>query len=419
MKTTLVALLLLVLAGTAAAADDAAARKALDQQRYREAAQLYAEIRAGAATEAAIGDALYWEAFARYRLGQTAELQQALALLERQAADYAGAATAAEGETLAARIAGELATRGEPAAAREIYELADQDRQREETRVAALHALAQMDPQKALPILAKVVRDRSGSSPGLRENAAVILCRMEGGAAVLLDLLPTETDPAMQEMLIMCLGEMGDDRTYTALADLLQRSDDPRLGAIIVLSLGRHEDPRAATLLAAIVRDQRRAPDVRANALLGLGNAHEEQAAALAAEILRQPDQPEQMLEVSLMTLARSEGERGAAALLQVAQDPAANDDVRAMALYQAGVNGLVDVAELRRIYESTDNGNLRIQVCHVLSQMDDQPGALDLMLHIVRTEPDPEIRQNAVFWIGQFDDPRAADALLEIINER
>jgi HEAT repeat protein len=40
-------------------------------------------------------------------------------------------------------------------------------------------------------------------------------------------------------------------------------------------------------------------------------------------------------------------------------------------------------------------------------------------MLHIVRTEPDPEIRQNAVFWIGQFDDPRAAEALVEIINQR
>lgn len=35
----------------------------------------------------------------------------------------------------------------------------------------------------------------------------------------------------------------------------------------------------------------------------------------------------------------------------------------------------------------------------------------------LVRTEQDPEIRQGAVFWLGRFDDPRAAEALLEIIG--
>jgi HEAT repeat protein len=122
-------------------------------------------------------------------------------------------------------------------------------------------------------------------------------------------------------------------------------------------------------------------------------------------------------MEVALMTLANSKRPGAADALLSVAQDPQAGDDIRAMALFNAGSRGNVDVAQLRSIYQNTDSRELKVQVCHLLSQMDGQPGALDLMLEIVRTEPDMEIRQNAVFWIGQFDDPRAVEALLEIID--
>jgi len=419
MKILLVCFLIVTVVSAALAADDAAARKALNDQRYLEAAELYAELRAAAKTGNAIGDAIYWEAFARYRLDRTSELKKALELLDLQKSEYADAPTAADGEALAARIAGELASRGEPGAAREIYQLADEDRQREETRIAALHALSEMDPAKALPILEKLVRDREGSSQELRQNAAFILCRMESGPAVLLTVLPSETDPAMQETIVMCLGEVGDERSFTILTDLLQRTQDPVLSEAIVISLGRRQDARTAGFLSGLVRDPQREPGLRAQALLGLAESSPEQAVELAMQLLPQPDQPEQLLEIALMTLARSESDRATDALLAVVKDPQASDEVRGMALYNAGTSGRLGVDQLRAIYDSTESGNLRIQVCHVLSQMDDQPGALDLMLHIVRTEPDPEIRQNAVYWIGHFDDPRAADALLEIINER
>ncbi len=41
-----------------------------------------------------------------------------------------------------------------------------------------------------------------------------------------------------------------------------------------------------------------------------------------------------------------------------------------------------------------------------------------DLLLELARAEKDPEIKQGMVFWMGNFDDPRAADFLLEILNE-
>ena len=36
----------------------------------------------------------------------------------------------------------------------------------------------------------------------------------------------------------------------------------------------------------------------------------------------------------------------------------------------------------------------------------------------IIRMEDDPEIKHEAVFWVSRFDSDRAAEFLLEVINE-
>jgi hypothetical protein len=68
-------------------------------------------------------------------------------------------------------------------------------------------------------------------------------------------------------------------------------------------------------------------------------------------------------------------------------------------------------------VYEQAEGRELKMQVCHVITQMGDEEEGLDALIAIARAEEDPEIKQNAVFWIGQFDSPKAEDFLLEIIN--
>ena len=62
------------------------------------------------------GDALYWQAFALYRLGNDEQLRQALKLLATQRTRYAKAATRGDAAALERRIQGELARRGDPMA---------------------------------------------------------------------------------------------------------------------------------------------------------------------------------------------------------------------------------------------------------------------------------------------------------------
>ncbi len=424
MKTlTTVALLLVLIAGNALAdqptdAKLEAARKALNAERYKEAAGLYAEAYKLAGEQTVAGDALYWEAFSRYRLQQTAELKAALALLQVQQSRYQAAATAAEGEALAARIAGELAARGEAQAAQDIYNLSAADQQREETRIAALHALMQMNPEKARPMLAKIVRGETEASSELRQNAVFILCQDDAeGLEIVLEALPTTTDPELLQAMAMCLAQDESDRSLDALTELMLRSNDPELQQTILMAIGHRDDARAFDLLADLASDRSKDAELRTHAMFGLMQSDDERVVDIALDLMSSPDEPAEVQEMALMILAQSDSPRAIDALLELADNAAADPEVRAMALFNAGMHGKVDVGRLRSIYQNTDSPELKVQVCHVLSQMSDQPGALDLLLEIVRTETDPEIRQNAIFWIGQFDDQRAADALMEIIE--
>ena len=76
-------------------------------------------------------------------------------------------------------------------------------------------------------------------------------------------------------------------------------------------------------------------------------------------------------------------------------------------------------VAQLRGLYRSAAERELREQIIWLMSESeDDSAAALDALIEIVRTDPDPEMRSKALFWIGESDDPRAEELLLEILGQ-
>ena len=40
----------------------------------------------------------------------------------------------------------------------------------------------------------------------------------------------------------------------------------------------------------------------------------------------------------------------------------------------------------------------------------------MDKLFEIARTESDQELRENAIFWLGQSDDPRVTEFLEQLI---
>jgi len=396
------------------------AREALNQARYEYAAQLLEEIYHMEEGQREAGNALYWQAFARYKLQKTQELKIAAELLRLQQEKYLESETAAEGEALLARLYGELAERGEIQGVREIHELSEDEMKREATRVAALEALMRMDPDKAMPILEKIVTGEKEVSEDMRRHSIFILCRIDDQRSedLLIDMLHRTEDAEMLSELVMCLSMKGSDRSLDAIVELFNRVDDPDVDEAAMFAIGRHGGERAFDMLAAIVRDPNNDIEMRQQALYSISQTgRDEEVTAIAVEILKSDKDPE-MLETALFALSRNKGEVPDQVFLDLINNPQADEDLRTQALFFASERGQLDVGFLKQVYAKAESRDMKLQVCHAITRMDDEDAGLDALIEIIRMEDDPEIKHEAVFWVSRYDSDRAAEFLLEVINE-
>ena len=117
------------------------------------------------------------------------------------------------------------------------------------------------------------------------------------------------------------------------------------------------------------------------------------------------------------MAVAQQPG--GGAWLLERARDARDPVSARKQAIFWAGQgsgDGSASVKELTALYDALDVRELKEQVIFVLSQRDDR-AATDQLIAVARNDPDPALRKRALFWLGQKNDPRAAELIRDIVT--
>ncbi len=416
-----------------------AARRALNRNDYGAAADLFRRIHERYPRSSYAPDALYWQAFALYRNGR---LEDARARLDDQRRRYPQAATRGDAETLATRIDGELARRGDEAAARRVNLRAappvgpgpagtppraagppphgapghpeDED---DDIRVAALNALLQMDAEQALPILKQVLARRDPGSVTLRRKAIFLVSqkRTPETARILLDAARTDPDPEVRQQAVFWLSQVPSEEAVTALDSILSSTNDPELQDKAVFALSQHRSERAGAILRAYA-ERRDAPlDTRANAIFWLSQHRGAENSAFLRGLFAKLEN-EELKEKVLFSLSQMRGEENSRWLLEVAQNGQEGIEIRKKALFWAG-QGRAPIADLVALYNQMDNAEMKDQLIFVYSQRRES-AAVDKLLVIAKTDTDRELRKKALFWLGQSRDPRVAELLLQIINQ-
>ncbi len=433
------------------------ARESLNRRDYRTAADLFAEIPSRFPKSAYAPDALYWQAFALYRLGGDRDLHEALAALDRQQAQFPKAATKGDAKALQRRIQGELAKRGDSKAAAAVAEAArtagvtppvppvppvpptpptpptppstssstssssssssacagsDDD-----MKVAALNALQQMDPSRATPILRKVLARRDAASVCLRRKAVFLLSQQqaEGTEDILLESVRSDPDPEVQRQAVFWLSQVGTERAVTALDSILRFSKDPEIQDKAVFALSQHNRPAAQRALRAYAERADVPEAAREKAIFWLGQAGSPENAAFLRSLYGRLKNPDLKKKV-VFSLSQMGGPENGKWLLGVARDTSQGIEMRKQALFWAGQAG-VPITELTGLYAKVGDKDMREQLVFVYSQRN-EPAALEKLIEIAKRDPDPELRKRALFWLGQSEDSRAVDALQEIIEQ-
>jgi HEAT repeat protein len=427
MRTTplhAIAIALVLLAPNARAQDSLyhAARTALSDGDYRRAADLFRRVGETYPKSAQVEPALYYRAFALYRDGENADLQNALVTLKQLAARYPKSSTTLhDAVTLRTRICATLARQGNAGCAADISQQADsasKDCSTEEDdsdiRIAALNGLMLMDGQRALPILRKVLDRRDACSIGLRRKALMIVVQKDDPDVVDILMSSARQDPSsdVREQAVFWLSQSHSPRAAGILDSILVHSDDDALRERALFALSQQSDSGAAKLRRFAARDD--TPEgLREKAIFWLGESTAPADRAYLQEMFGRTTN-EAIKEKILFALSQHGESRDW--LLHVATDSHEPVEVRKKAIFWAGQGG-VPLNQLTDLYSRLDDHDLREQLIFVFGQRP-EPAAFDELVTIAKTDKDPEARRKAVFWLGQSSDPRAAQALQELIDK-
>jgi HEAT repeat protein len=408
-----------------------AGRQLLNRSRYAEAARAFNDLIKRYPRSGYTPDAHYWAAFALYRTGDQSDLRAAAALLQTQSQRYPQAGTRGDGDALLARVEGEMARRGDSDAAQWVQAHAagapgaDTARaaqaacpsEDDDPRVAAMNALMQMDAANAVPVIQQVLARRDPCSIELRRKAVFVLSqkRSDQTEDILLSVARNDPDADVRGQAIFWLSQVGSDKAVTALDSVLRTSSDEELRDKAIFAISQIHGPRSSQILRDYAAREGASEDTREKAVFWLGQQHGGENAAFLRDLYGRvtPDDLKEKIIFSISQMRSTENTRW---LMDLAVNSREDVELRKKALFWAGQTG-AEIGDLTALYDRSSDHDIKEQLIFVYSQRHES-AALDKMIDIARHETDKELRKKAVFWLGQSHDPRAAQVLLEIINQ-
>jgi HEAT repeat protein len=327
------------------------ARRLLNRQQFDQAVAAFRTLRTTYPQSRYVGDSYYWEAYGLERGGK---LDEAVKALDTLAREHPQAETIKDARELRVQICGELARSGKSECVQEAWNAVGASAARDDDlQMAAMNALINMPPDRAIPIATQVLANRK-QSVEIRKQALFIVADKAGHGTRVGEardiLVKTALDTSdafeVRNQAVFWLSQVPGDETVDALTRVLEGAGGDELAKQALFALAQHHSPRAREELGKVAAD-RKAPI-----------------------------------------------------------------EQRKQALFWAAQSGM-SPADLMAVYRATPEPELREHLIFLMSQH----GGVEPLIEIARSDADVEQRKKALFWLGQSGDPRAEQLLLEVLD--
>ena len=244
------------------------------------------------------------------------------------------------------------------------------------------------------------------------------------------------------------LGRVSNDESLSFLQELLTKEATSKLADGTVAAIALHDDSRVGQILESVVRESK-VESVRKAAVFWLG-----QSAGETGFLSNLITNEQESLEVRKQAAFAIGVSQDAAALptLQSLYTQVTNREVKKQIIFANFVNQNSDNAVdfLINIAAKDEDREVRKQAIFWLGQkasqkatqaltdtVEDKDGdteiqkqavfaisqrkkdeSVPMLINIAKTHPKGEVRKQALFWLGQIDDPRALEVFKEILNK-
>ncbi|HLJ73193.1 MAG TPA: HEAT repeat domain-containing protein [Thermoanaerobaculia bacterium] len=363
------------------------ATDAYDDHNWRRAAAGFAIVAnmKGAHADAA----LYWLAKTQNNMGQRAEALQTILRLHQ---DYPKSKWNDDAKALELEVRQSAGQKIEP------EHVTD-----EELKLIALNGLMQSDPDRAIPILDKLLT--SNNSSKLKDKALFILAQSQSADAtnILSRVAQNGGDPDLQRRAVRYLGINGGDRNRKLLADIYASTADVDLKKSVLKSYMISGD---STRLLALAKAEQN-PELRAEAVsqLGIMGARD----ALAELYTTETNIDVKRKIIRAMFIGGNDEK-----LYDIARTEP-NGDLKLEAIKNLGLLGGERTGQmLLNLYNSDNRPEVRRTVINSLFIQGNAKALVDL----ARKERDPDVKKDIITKLGLMHSKEASDYLMEYLKD-
>jgi TolA-binding protein/HEAT repeat protein len=401
------------------------ATQVLNRGDYRKAAAMFKDIPVRFQYSSYAPDAMYWQAHALYRIGNTPDLQEALAVLEALKQKYPNPRTRGQGKDvneLSARVAGVLSSRGVAgdAVKRALAQTGAStcDSEDQSVRAQALSALMETDADAAAQMAQRILAKKDDCSVQLRRNAVMIVSRKRDAQTLATLTSVAKSDPSsdVRQYAVRYLASMPGDDALAAIEELLKSSDDQNVQREAVRALVTHSSPRARQAARAIVERNDAQESLRISALRAFDRERSTSDDANWLRTIYPKVESARVKAEIVITVTRIGGEGTDQWLLALAKNEDESLEARSNAVRRAAQT--MDIPSLGKFYDGVAQQQLRSTIIDALGSRP-EAAATDKLLDIVKNGTDYRLREQAISTLTRKKDPRTTQLLLDLIDKK
>lgn len=361
-------------------------QKAIDEQRWTEAAKIFGQVAERGGPEADAG--LYWKAYAQHKAGRDSE---ALATIRQLASDFPKSSWLDDARALEVEMRGVLV---QPAAGED-----------EEIKLYALSGLMNHNPQKALPLVQQYLRGKHSLEN--KEKALFLLTQSELPEArqALMQIVRGSAHPELRAHAIRYLGDVAeDDRSLLGELDSIYgSSQDRKVRAAVIEAYGIAEHRAGLVSVFRTEKDR----GLRQQAIDMLSGVE----AVAELKSLLQGETDTEMRRALLRALGNAGDLDSLIAAARGDKDP----DARIEAIYTLGNEESPRATEvLKSLYTGSADRKTRTAVIDALSNQENAKA----LIEIFRAEKDREMRREIIRRLAEMETPEA-EAFVDKIFEQ
>ncbi len=274
----------------------------------------------------------------------------------------------------------------------------------DELKLLAISGLIHSDPEKALPLLEKVLQ--GNSSLKLKEKALFVLAQSRSDKAqqIVLSIAKGSNQPELQKHAVRWLGMKRSKENGQALQEIYSSSTNPEVKKSVLSAFMMSGDKERVLNVAK----QETSPELKRDAIrqLGIMKAHAE-----IQQLYKATTDPG-----TKETILQSMGISGDAQALSEIAKTETDPKVRSHAIRALGFTRSEDSkTTLLSIYNSQADLESKREVIRALAFMH---GSSKDLIDIARKETNPELKKELVRMISFMHSPESTEYMMEILNK-